>query len=123
VHREAYAPHSQLLPRSAAFFNHGGVGSVAQALAAGTPQIVVPTVFDQADNGARIEQLGVGASIPARKFNVSSGVAALDRVLGKSYARACADVKARFAGVQTLPQTADWVERTFAERGRSTPGG
>ena len=121
MHSERYAPFSQLLPRSAAFFHHGGIGSVALALAAGTPQIAVPVAYDQPDNGARIERLGTGMSIPPRKFNVASGVAALDRVLGEGYARACADVKARFVGAQTLQQTADWVERTFAERTRSAP--
>jgi UDP:flavonoid glycosyltransferase YjiC (YdhE family) len=116
VRSEPYAPFSQLLPRSAAFFHHGGIGSVALALAAGTPQVAVPAAYDQPDNGARIERLGVGVSIAPRKFNVSRGVAALDRVLSASYARACADVKLRFVNARTLERTADLVERAFAER-------
>lgn len=120
MHSEPYAPFSQLLPRSAALFHHGGIGSVAFALAAGTPQVAVPAAYDQPDNGVRIERLGVGVAIAPGKFNALRGVAALDRVLGESYARACADVKLRFANARTLERTADLVERTFAERNRST---
>ena len=34
----AYMPFSPLLPRSAALVHHGGIGTKAQALAAGIPQ-------------------------------------------------------------------------------------
>jgi len=36
---------------------------VAQALAAGIPQLVRPMAFDQPDNAARVQRLGVGLSI------------------------------------------------------------
>ena len=80
---------------SAAFVHHGGIGSVAQALAAGTPQMAVPAAYDQPDNGVRIERLGVGVAIAPRKFNASRGVAALDRVLERGYAARLRRRKAR----------------------------
>ena len=89
IHAEAYAPFSQLLPRAAAFFHHGGIGSIAQALAAGTPQIAVPSAFDQADNGARIERLGVGVVVPPRQ------VQRADAVLQRSTACSSEDCRAR----------------------------
>jgi UDP:flavonoid glycosyltransferase YjiC (YdhE family) len=116
IHTEAYAPFSLLLPRAAAFFHHGGIGSTGQALAAGTPQVVFPSAFDQSDNAARIERLGTGVVIAPRKFNARTGAAALERVLGDDFARACAEVKARFAYAQTPRHAADRVERVFAER-------
>jgi UDP:flavonoid glycosyltransferase YjiC (YdhE family) len=119
IHVEAYAPFSQLLPRLAAFVHHGGIGSTAQALAAGTPQVVVPSAFDQADNGARLERLGVAVSLPPRKFNARRGVEALSHVLGDDCLRACAAVKAKFAGAEPRAQTADLIERVFAEPRRS----
>jgi UDP:flavonoid glycosyltransferase YjiC (YdhE family) len=115
VHRERYAPHSQLLPHCAAFFNHGGVGSISQGLAAGIPQIVVPNVFDQEDNGMRIERLGVGVTVSMSRFNVASGSAALERVLGASCLRACAGIKARFTNTRATDQAADLIERAFAD--------
>lgn len=55
-----YAPFSQLLPRCAAIIHHGGIGTVAQALACGTPQLVLPQAHDQFDNAHRVESLGAG---------------------------------------------------------------
>jgi UDP:flavonoid glycosyltransferase YjiC (YdhE family) len=119
LHIEPYAPFSQLLPRSAAFVHHGGIGSIAQALAAGTPQIAVPSAFDQADNGARLERLGVGVSLSPGKFNVRRGAEALDRALGEECLRATAAAKARFSAAQPREQSADLIERAFAEPRRS----
>ena len=60
VRRVEYAPFSQLLPRAAAIVHHGGIGTVAQALSAGVPQLVVPRAHDQFDNAHRVEILEAG---------------------------------------------------------------
>ncbi len=57
-----YAPFSQLLPRVAALVHHGGIGTTAQGLAAGIPQLIVPQAHDQFDNGYRLSRLGAGLS-------------------------------------------------------------
>jgi UDP:flavonoid glycosyltransferase YjiC (YdhE family) len=58
-----YVPLSRVLPRAAALVYHGGIGTASQALAAGTPHLVVPHSFDQPDNAARLVRLGVGRTI------------------------------------------------------------
>jgi UDP:flavonoid glycosyltransferase YjiC (YdhE family) len=63
-----YAPYSQILPRGAATVHSGGVGTTAQALRAGKPQIVMPFSHDQPDNGDRVERLGVGKMISRRHY-------------------------------------------------------
>jgi len=61
------APYHLLFPRCAATVHSGGVGTTAQALRAGRPQIVVPFSHDQFDNAARVTRLGVGAELrPSR---------------------------------------------------------
>src|SRR5690606_14357109 len=55
-----YAPFSQLLPRCATLVHHGGIGTTAQGLAAGVPQLIMPMSHDQPDNADRIQRLGVG---------------------------------------------------------------
>ena len=62
VHHVAWAPFSRLLPCLSALIHHGGIGTSAQALAAGIPQLVVPFAHDQFDNAARLERLGVAHS-------------------------------------------------------------
>jgi rhamnosyltransferase subunit B len=64
VHSEEYVPFSWLLQRARLLVHHGGVGSCAQALRAGVPQLLVPQAYDQFDNAIRLENLGVGRSVP-----------------------------------------------------------
>lgn len=59
-----YVPFSRILPRCAAIVHHGGIGTTAQALAAGIPQLVMPHAHDQPDNGSRVRQLGAGDLLP-----------------------------------------------------------
>jgi rhamnosyltransferase subunit B len=58
-----YAPFSRVLPRCAALIHHGGVGTTAQALRAGCPQIILAMTHDQPDNADRAHMLGVAAAL------------------------------------------------------------
>jgi rhamnosyltransferase subunit B len=63
VHVARYAPFSWLLPKACALVHHGGIGSCAQAMQAGIPQVTVPRGYDQFDNTSRIERLGIGRGV------------------------------------------------------------
>ena len=54
------APHSWLFPKMAAVVHHGGAGTTAAGLRAGTSSIVVPHFADQPFWGQRVASLGVG---------------------------------------------------------------
>ena len=66
VRHVAFAPFEELLPLCAAVVHHGGIGTTARALAAGTPQLVLPLAWDQPDNAARVRRLGAGSSLGTR---------------------------------------------------------
>lgn len=68
VFRCAYAPHSLLFPYAAAVVHHGGIGTTGQALRSGRPQLVVPHMGDQYDHASRIERMGLGHQLIARRF-------------------------------------------------------
>lgn len=72
----AYAPFSTLFPRAAAIVHQGGVGTTQQALRAGRPQLVVPHLGDQFDNGARVARLGCGRTLRRDRYRAGpvSGV-------------------------------------------------
>lgn len=55
----AYVPFADVLPRSRALVHHGGIGTSAQALHAGVPQLVLPCAYDQFDNALHLQRLGV----------------------------------------------------------------
>ena len=73
VHHEGYAPLSTLLPRCAALVHHGGIGTLAQALAAGVPQLTMPMGFDQPDNTTRLLRLGVAGWVAPSRFTRRAG--------------------------------------------------
>jgi rhamnosyltransferase subunit B len=78
---ESYAPFSQLLPRARVFVHHGGIGTVAQCLAAGIPQLVVAMALDQPDNALRVKRLGVGLGMSWKHFSVKHALPLLQRCL------------------------------------------
>lgn len=57
VERVSFA---SIFPRCAGIIHHGGIGTCAEALRAGIPQLIVPFGFDQPDNATRLMRLGVG---------------------------------------------------------------
>jgi rhamnosyltransferase subunit B len=77
----AYAPHSLLFPRAAALVHHGGVGTLAQSLRSGRPQLIVPHFADQLDNATRAGRLGVARILPRRRFCAASASRELGQLL------------------------------------------
>ncbi len=66
-----YVPFGRIFPRAAAVIHHGGIGTTAQCLAAGVPQLIMPMAHDQPDNAARIRQMGVGDYLYPNKFQAA----------------------------------------------------
>lgn len=60
VHIYKSVPQLDVLKMADAFVTHGGMNSVSEALAYGTPMVVIPFVSDQPVNARCIEKLGVG---------------------------------------------------------------
>ncbi len=56
----SYVPLHKLLPHIAAIVDHAGIGTVAQALAAGGAQLIVPMAYDQPNNAFHLEEVGSG---------------------------------------------------------------
>jgi UDP:flavonoid glycosyltransferase YjiC (YdhE family) len=105
----AWAPLGPLLRRAAALVHHGGIGTAATALAAGVPQAVIPFSYDQPDNAARLERLGVGAWL--RRPSARRLAAELARLLlDPSVKSACKQAAARVTAARPLDDAADLLE-------------
>jgi UDP:flavonoid glycosyltransferase YjiC (YdhE family) len=95
----AYAPHSLLFPRASAIIHHGGIGTLAQALRSGRPQLIVPHFADQLDNAARAAGLGVARVASARRHCAASAARDLSYLLGDGgYAERAREVGGLLAG-------------------------
>jgi UDP:flavonoid glycosyltransferase YjiC (YdhE family) len=116
-----YVPFSQVLPRAAALVSHGGIGTLSQALAAGIPQLVMPLGFDQFDNAARLERLGVAATLIPRRFQGRAVAHQLARLLDSpAVARACRAVAARLQNNEWEDATC-WAVEELGGEGRAAP--
>ncbi|WP_342349484.1 nucleotide disphospho-sugar-binding domain-containing protein [uncultured Nitrospira sp.] len=110
----SYVPLSQLLPHAAALIHHGGIGTCSQALRAGTPQLIQPLAFDQFDNAARIEKLGVGKMIRKRNFKASNIVQHLQSLLCSSDVKTqCQSRQNNFLKNDYLRKSCHLLETTF----------
>jgi rhamnosyltransferase subunit B len=76
-----YAPYSQIFFGAAVIVHQGGSGTTGQALRAGRPQLIVPYGWDQPDNGARVERLGVGLCLERSGYSVQSAVEKLTQLI------------------------------------------
>lgn len=64
--------------------HHGGIGTLAEALAAGIPQLIRPTAHDQPDNAARLERLGVAATVRPKDYRAATVARRLEALLSAS---------------------------------------
>jgi len=58
--------YSQLMPAASLVVSHGGHGTVARALGAGTPVLVCPIIGDMSETAMRVAWAGAGLSLPWR---------------------------------------------------------
>lgn len=104
-------PFSRVFARCAAVVHHGGVGTLAQGLAAGVPQLVMPMAHDQPDNAQRLKRLGVGDYLLPKHFHADAVAAKLKNLLASpEAARACAEIKARMAAQMPPERVADLLD-------------
>ncbi len=111
IRRFDYAPLSELLPRASLIVHHGGIGTSAQALAAGIPQLVAPFTHDQPDNAARLERLGVARTIPALLYRSENASREIGHILSSAkIAERAREIAKRIDKKQSLEQACKAIE-------------
>jgi UDP:flavonoid glycosyltransferase YjiC (YdhE family) len=108
-----HAPHPVLMPKADVMVCHGGMGSVAAALAAGVPMVCIPISRDQPLNAHRAEQLGAAVVIN----DVAPAVIAdaVLRVLGDGSYRAAARALAEASRQEGGPRQAAAALRALTD--------
>ena len=88
-----YAAFSTLLPRASVVVHQGGIGTTAQAMRAGRSMLVVPFGFDQPDNAARVERLGISRTLARNAYNRETAASELNNLLSDAkYAEKASEV-------------------------------
>ena len=75
--------YSRTMPQCAAVICHAGHGTMARALACGSPIVAVPHCGDMAENAARADWSGVGVRLPWRALRPSTLRMAVRRALAE----------------------------------------
>lgn len=113
-----YAPYSTVFPRCAAIVHHGGIGTTAQALRAGRPQLVTPMAHDQFDNAARVKRLGAGLRVGHARATPDKLVQRLSHLFDDpAFASAAAEIGPKIAAERGAERAADALVRAFSSPG------
>jgi len=107
-----YIPLHSLLRRCSAIVYRGGIGTCAQAIRAGVPQLVTPMTAEQLDTAQHIRALGLGVSVPMKDYGDGIVTDKLIQLLsGNGIRHACQRVAAQFAHDKPLETICDIVSR------------
>jgi UDP:flavonoid glycosyltransferase YjiC (YdhE family) len=87
VRVERFVNQDEVLAESDAVISHGGSGTVLGALKQGLPMVTLAMGADQHLNSERLQELGLGVSLPADKATVQDISGALDAVLASQTMR------------------------------------
>jgi rhamnosyltransferase subunit B len=105
-----YLPYSQVFPHASVVVHQAGIGTLAQALRAGRPQLITPVWFDQPDNAARAVQLGVARTLPFRRVTAARLVQHLRPLLAAgTHARAARDLAAQLNATDGAAKAAGYI--------------
>ncbi|MDR6585266.1 glycosyltransferase [Herbaspirillum sp. BH-1] len=111
---QPYVAFDALLPRVAAIVHHGGIGTTAAAMRAGIPQLVVPFAYDQFDNGYRVQRMGVGTVLKARRLSARHMQHALAKLLESGeVARASGAIARTMHATQEQEELLDLAEQAL----------
>lgn len=109
-------PMHALLPTCAAVIHHGGAGTWCTALRSGTPQLVLPDIWDAPWKAARLAEHGAGLVEPASTLTVESVRDKLQRLLDDpSYRRESERLRAELLAQPSPAEVADELIRRTRE--------
>lgn len=106
------APHGLLFPCAKGIVHHGGIGTVAEALRSGAPQLIIPFSADQPFWAHRLHRLGY-ALHPLQEGALSSAkLADAFREMGcPEHIRSAAQIRERLAREDGCGSAAEYIEQ------------
>jgi MGT family glycosyltransferase len=110
--------YARTLPHCDAVVCHAGHGTLARALASGTPVIACPVAGDMNENAARLAWAGAGVRLPRRFISPRPLCRAVERVIGDPAIRARAEDLAQWAATHDAGATASALIEQLPVRGR-----
>ncbi|MCE3251328.1 MAG: glycosyl transferase family 28 [Cellvibrio sp.] len=118
-----YIDFEYALPKALAIIHHGGIGTTAQAIKAGIPQLIRPLKYDQPDNANRLYKLGLGTYVMPERFKVEVVAPMIGNMLQKAKSsKALKHYAADVSSSSAIVDACDLIEQEFKKLGNSTGG-
>ena len=103
-----FVPLSALLPHVALYIHHAGVGSIAEGIRAGVPQIALPNILQQKGLARRLEALGLGYNLEDQVPSVELVQPLAEQALKSQQLKSrCSEFSTRFKGLNSGQAIAD----------------
>jgi zeaxanthin glucosyltransferase len=119
-----FAPQLALLERSRLAITHGGLGTLKESIAFGVPMLVVPLMFDQPGNAARVEHHGVGMRGDFATLGAAELAHMAERIMGdERMARRLSAMRASFLELEARQPGLRLVQAMLAGRHSFEPQG
>jgi zeaxanthin glucosyltransferase len=107
----AYAPHQQLIERSALVISHAGLNTTLTALGCGVPVLAIPITNEQPGIAARLAWSGAGRVLPLKRLRVETLRALVLELLRDPSVRCNAlRLQAECQAAGGVEAAADWIE-------------
>jgi UDP:flavonoid glycosyltransferase YjiC (YdhE family) len=112
-----YVPFAELFPHASVVVHAGGVGTMALAMRAGRPQLLMPCAHDQFDNAARATRLGIARTISRRRYRPRAIAAELQRLRDDSgYVARAASLGEKISSEDGVRTACDALEELLPAR-------
>ncbi len=110
-----WAPLGPLFSRASLVVHHGGIGTTAQVIAGGIPQLILPFAHDQPDNAHILKRHGLGDFHNPHRLRIVRLKAQMEALLAsKEIAKACAQRAQATQNSQGELLAADSLEQLVA---------
>lgn len=96
VTRFRHVSITELLPYVSAVIHHGGIGTASEAVASGTPQMILPHMADRPDNAFRLKELGVAKCFSEAMWNPELMAEALREMETSAFLEKCLELAVQF---------------------------
>ena len=108
-----YLPMQEILPKCAAIIHHGGIGTCAEALRNGTPQVILPYFMDRLFNGKQLKKIGVAECLPVVRWTPQNIRDSILKVLNDNTKVKCAEYREIVSQTDSLSTVCDMIESLY----------
>ncbi len=113
-----YVAYEKLFPHASVIVHQGGIGTLAQAVRAQKPMLIVPFGFDQFDNAERMVRLGVAEAIKRKNYTVDNAAVLIEKLLScASYRQRACEVGAGMQKESGIENACNSVEAILKSNG------